>query len=141
MLGVLHTFTYDANGNIIFEKIGEGDNVEYKSYLYDSENRLVRYNDSALNTTIVYTYDARGNILKYTEYNYSAYTNDLPSPRATKTYGYGNTTWKDLATTIHGKAISYDAIGNPLNWKGGASLTWENGRQLKSVINGSKTVD
>ena len=131
LLGVEHTYYYDANGNITMEVIVDGNNTEYKSYLYDSQNRMTRYNDSALDLTIVYTYDNRGNILNYTRYEYSAYTNPVNESTADSyDYAYANATWKDLATTIMGESITSDAIGNPLRWQGHKRLTWANGRQL-----------
>ena len=47
------------------------------------------------------------------EYAYTTGTLDT----ATKTinYVYGDTNWKDKMASIDGKAISYDAIGNPLS--------------------------
>ena len=39
----------------------------------------------------------------------------LPSqPLDTITYGYNNTSWKDLLTLYDGQSIIYDAIGNPV---------------------------
>ncbi len=56
----------------------------------------------------------------------------------TVTYGYGNADWGDLLTSYGGKTITYDAVGNPLS-DGTWSYTWERGRRLKSMRNGSKT--
>ncbi len=62
------------------------------------------------------------------------------------TYTYGNADWKDQLTAINvtadgvttTKTITYDAIGNPLN-DGTWTYTWEHGRQLKQMTNGSVT--
>ena len=51
-----------------------------------------------------------------------------------KAYTYGNATWKDLLTGFDGKAIEYDAQGNPVKYLG-HTLTWEKGRQLKKFDN------
>ena len=40
------------------------------------------------------------------------------------TYGYASTGWKDLLTSFDGTAITYDAIGNPHNWRDGMTFTW-----------------
>lgn len=65
---------------------------------------------------------------------YSAGTNAVIENTAhIYNYSYENSTWKDLATSIKGYTITYDAIGNPLKWTDNRTLTWENGRQLKSV--------
>ena len=80
---------------------------------------------------MTYTYDAGGNILGKTEYTYT--TGELGSPTRTVVYGYTDSTWKDLLTSYDGTAITYDTIGNPLNWRGGMSFTWQNGRQLAGI--------
>ena len=36
---------------------------------------------------------------------------------------YTDPVWNDRVTKIGNTAISYDEIGNPLNWTDGASLT------------------
>lgn len=143
MLGVLHTYEYDANGNITSEIIGEGSNTESKTYYYDSHNRLIRYNDSELYITIIYTYDSRGNILNYTVYDYAAGNGSVDESTAyAYDYAYNNSTWKDLVTTIMGENITYDGIGNPTNWFGHRYFTWQNGRQLARVnTDGRSTVE
>ena len=66
------------------------------------------------------------------------------------TYSY-DTTWQDKLKSYNGQAITYDASGNPLNYRG-HTLTWEYGRQLAGYdditytynedgIRTSKTVD
>lgn len=52
-------------------------------------------------------------------------------------YSYTNTNWKDQLTNYNGKAITYDAIGNPLTYDGN-TYTWQNGRQLQKIVNTSK---
>ncbi len=47
--------------------------------------------------------------------------------------------WKDQAVTINGENIVYDVIGNPTQYRG-ATLTWENGRQLKSYTKDEQTL-
>ena len=46
--------------------------------------------------------------------------------------------WKDLLTSYNGNTITYDAIGNPLNWPGIANLSWSNGRRLTSMRRGRR---
>ena len=69
-------------------------------------------------------YDKGGNILSKTENG------------VTKTYSYGDSTWKDLLTAYNGNAITYDTIGNPLTYYDGKTFDWD-GRQLKSVGTGT----
>ena len=51
---------------------------------------------------------------------------------------YGSTVWRDLLTKHGSTAFTYDTIGNTLN-DGTWTYTWERGRQLKSMSNGTTT--
>ena len=51
----------------------------------------------------------------------------------TYTYTYGDANWKDKLTAYNGKAITYDAIGNPLTYDGW-TYTWKAGRMLHSLV-------
>ena len=57
------------------------------------------------------------------------------------TYGYANTSWLDRLTSFNGASITYDAIGNPLSYNNGSAytFTWQNGRDLASVVKGGVT--
>ena len=48
------------------------------------------------------------------------------------TYAYTNPDWKDQLSAYNGEEITYDAMGNPLNYRG-MTLTWRKGRQLESL--------
>ena len=120
-------YTYDANGNI--ETITQGGNQI--KYCYNELNEVIREDNQVLNKTIVYAYDAGGNITSKTEYAYTIET--LGTPTKTVSYSYGDTNWKDKLTSYDGKAITYDAIGNPLTYDGWI-YTWEEGRQLKTAV-------
>lgn len=80
--------------------------------------------------TTTYSYDQGGNILSKAEYDYI--TGPLGTPTKTYVYAYGDANWKDKLTSFDGKAITYDAIGNPLTYNG-YSYTWEQGRQLAGI--------
>ena len=58
-----------------------------------------------------------------------------PLPKNSHSYTYGNADWKDLLTACDGYTITYDAIGNPLNYYNGShwNFTWENGRNLAAA--------
>ncbi|HUS89046.1 MAG TPA: wall-associated protein, partial [Desulfosporosinus sp.] len=124
--GVGITYTYDANGNI--ETITN--NNQQTKYYYDELNEVIREDNQGQNKTITYTYDAGGNITQKVEYPYT--TGTLGTPTKTYNYTYGDTNWKDKLTSFDGKALTYDAIGNPLTYDGWA-YTWEEGRQLASM--------
>ena len=124
-----YVYAYDANGNIM--SITRG--ALSATYVYDDMNQLVRANDGFANLTTTYTYDLSGNILERNEYDYT--TGTLGTPTDTVPYTY-NTTWKDQLASYDGQAITYDAIGNPLTYRG-FTMTWQ-GKRL-STLSGNGT--
>ena len=102
------------------------------TYTYDLLGQLIRVNDPHANKTTVYDYDCGGNILFYREYAYT--TGELGTATKTVGYTYGDSNWKDKVTAIDGKAITYDAIGNPLTYDGW-TFGWKAGRLLTSMVN------
>lgn len=129
-------YTYDNNGNI--KTISKGNELK-QTYYYDSLGQLIRENDKEQNKTITYSYDIGGNILNKKEYEYTT-TDTLQEPLSTITYSYENTNWKDQLTKYNNKAITYDAIGNPLTYDGN-TYTWQNGRTLASVTNATNNIN
>lgn len=142
-------YSYDSLGNItkIYVKEYEEDSTtEYVeitlcSYTYDKAGQLTRENNALLEKTFVYAYDVGGNIVSKSEYEFTE-VSDLSALTPTDTIAYGyDGTWKDKLTSFDGTSISYDSMGNPLNYAVRnldgetieGSLTW-NGRQLSSVV-------
>ena len=109
-------YTYDAFGNIL--TITE-DGVLQHSYTYDARNQLV--GETSGTDSYVYSYDAGGNLVSVQK-----------NGEVIKSYTYGDASWKDLLTAFNGQSITYDAIGNPLSYRG-MTLSWEGGRRLASV--------
>ena len=125
-------YEYDGAGNIAV--ITENGEVKVR-YYYDGLNQLGLEQNAWTGKCYHYDYDDGGNIIKKQVYPYGSSASD-PSTQ-TYTYTYGDSEWKDLLTNYNGTAITYDGIGNPQNWAGSKkNLTWENGRQLKSLQNG-----
>ena len=64
------------------------------------------------------------------------------NPTDTQTYTYGQNNWGDLLNTVNGISLTYDAIGNPINYYNGESYTfsWTDGRRLSSASYGGKTL-
>lgn len=122
------SYTYDKNGNI--ETITDGG--KSIKYYYDELNELIREDNQVLNKTISYSYDLGGNITDKKEYAYTTGSITGLTPISTIVYNYGDNNWKDKLTSYNGKAITYDAIGNPLTYDG-YTYTWEMGRSLKSI--------
>ena len=136
-------YTYDDVGNIV----SVTHNGKVTAYSYDPLGQLIRVNDqddptSGTNgTTWTYEYDQGGNILSKKRYAYTEAA-DLSGATLleTDTFSYTDTNWRDKLTAYNGAAITYDAIGNPLN-DGTWAYTWINGRQLASMskLDGSLT--
>ena len=133
----IYGYTYDANGNIT--KITRRDKTVANStyepqqqFAYDELNQLIRADDLAKNRTEVYTYDNGGNILSTTVYPLTWGSLSGVTATDTTTYSYGDSNWKDKLTAYGDTPITYDAIGNPLTYRG-YTLTWQNGRQLASM--------
>ena len=106
-------YTYDAFGNIL--TITE-DGVLQHSYTYDARNQLV--GETSGTDSYVYSYDAGGNLVSVQK-----------NGEVIKSYTYGDASWKDLLTAFNGQSITYDAIGNPLSYRG-MTLSWAGGRRL-----------
>ena len=127
-----YSYTYDDNGNIT--EIKKNGTVT-QSYVYDTDNQLIRENNLDTNKTTVYTYDNSGNIESKSEYVFT--TGNLGTVTNTISYTY-DSTWKDKLTSYNGESISYDAIGNPTTYRG-ATTTWF-GRQMQSYSKGNTSV-
>ena len=133
--GVTYEYTYDVAGNITLIKKGTGNNlVRYRGYTYDALSQLTGetfYDANGTATkTVSYTYDGYGNITSRTEGgNEIAYT-----------YGTdADAGWSKLLTSYNGQSIDYDAIGNPISYRG-ATLSWGNGRELRGYVGGGNTI-
>ena len=125
-----YEYEYDNNGNITSIK---QDGKEAHRYKYDKKNQLTEEYDYVNNYYINYSLDGNGNIHSV---NTQALDRDgLPtgSPRG-NIYYYDDKQWCDKLTGVNGVGnITYDEIGNPLNYRDGMSFTWRNGRWLSTT--------
>lgn len=131
-------YVYDANGNITAERTwqpGENNPLREK-YTYDGKNQLIRHDSATQGKSFAYEYDAGGNILSKSEYDYT--TGELGTALHTVSYTYGDSSWGDLLTAYNGQAISYDAIGNPTSYLGW-SFDWT-GRSLTGATKDAQTL-
>ena len=117
-------YVYDANGNITAERTWHPDenNPLREKYAYDGKNQLIRHDSATQGKSFAYEYDAGGNILSKSEYDYT--TGELGAALNTVSYTYGDSSWGDLLTAYNGQAITYDAIGNPTSYLGW-NMTWQ----------------
>ena len=113
--------------------------VSYR-YAYDELSQLIREDDIKDGKTIIYTYDNAGNILSMRTYAI-ADEGVTPSGEYTeKIFGYNDAGNGDLLTSVDGNGITYDALGNPIQYYNGYILTWDAGRRLSSVTKPDGTV-
>ena len=112
--------------------------MQYK-YLYDDLGQLIREDNRPLGVSYVYTYDNAGNIKSKVKHAFT--TGNLGAAQGTSNFGYNNSNWRDLLTSVGGKYIDYDDIGNPTmiytdddGMMSGYTYQWE-GRELQSICN------
>ena len=136
-----YLYHYDANNNInrLYQNAENEDNkVLLEDYSYDALNQLENVNYYDRHERHEYTYDNGGNITEEKVYDTSGAT---PVLTTTNTYTYGDNSWGDLLTEYNGDTITYDGIGNPLNYRDGIFFTWGNGRQLQSYTKNNSTIN
>ncbi len=143
-------YSYNENGNGTLYNMTGGSDMEWwylntdepvrmgeTYYHYGTANQLVREDNEWLDKTFVWTYDDAGNIRTCEEYPYTSPEDAVSgTPAKTNTYTYGDSAWGDLLTAYNGVQWSYDQIGNLTN-DGTWTYTWQNGRELASMSNGS----
>ena len=132
-----YDYEYDVNGNItkITFTAPTGSSGSYvREYQYDHLNRITSTYDSKYGYRHEYEYDTNGNIISRNRY----YNNGI-EPDRIYTYDYDDTVWTDLLTAFCGDEITYDEIGNPLDYYNNTVFTWQNGRQLASITKHGKT--
>lgn len=128
-------YEYYRNGNIA--KVKENDTVKTE-YVYDEYGRLVWEYNYTLLRAYKYSYDNGGNITQKETYVISG-GNVASTPIQTDNYNYDtvvsnsgqNAAWHDQLKSYNGTAVTYDELGNPLNYLGKV-MTWQ-GRKLTSI--------
>ena len=121
----VYEYAYDAVGNIT--QIKKNGTV-YESYTYDDLGQLTLISRGGVDFYDHY-YDDNGNLL-------SVGNNGV----TIKSYTYGDSDWRDLLTEFNGQTITYDYIGNPLQYRDGFNFTWSNGRQLTGITKGTDNI-
>ena len=133
-----YSYGYDKAGNIrSVSKNGE----LLLQYWYDGLGQLTRVDDARQQKTFIYSYSDVGNLEYKAQASYTTTANLLGPPSNYVYYGYSDSEWPDLLTMYNGQSISYDMIGNPLSYRDGMTMSWQNGRQLASLQKGSSVVN
>ena len=124
-------YEYDALQNI--KKVTKNGTTAAE-YTYDNQSQLTNEKLPQSNLEYNYNYDTAGNIRSVAKTENGSTT--------TRSYTYGDSSWKDLLTAIDGHAFTYDEIGNPLKYYNGKdwTFTWVNGRKLNTAVSGSTIV-
>lgn len=123
---VNYEYTYDVNGNII--NIREN-GTTVATYGYDELNQLTFVSDRNTCLYTSFSYDNAGNITSVKEYRLSTASWSTLSLISEKNYAYSST-WEDELTEFDGDTITYDEIGNPLNYRDVMTFKWQNGCKL-----------
>ena len=120
-------YEYDSRGNIsfVYEEGNGGIIIPKNYYEYDNANQIITEIDFDKGLCAHYTYDAGGNITAKIYYDFSQLTFNITNREITTlgsevnriTYQYDNI-WKDRLTNYNGTPITYDYMGNPLNFVG-----------------------
>ena len=110
--GTQYSYEYDKSGNLTKIKKGA---ATLHTYTYDSLGQLTSWYNAATNETTVYEYFKGGNIASITKGD------------EVREFLYGI---NDQLTYYNEKFLTYDNVGNPLNYRDLIRLTWKNGRQM-----------
>ena len=125
-------YTYDLAGNLTC--IRENDKI-INDYSYDPHGRIVEETDYKNRINYLYEYDAAGNVIK----KITHILNKVEEIKEVESFEYNNNQWSNQLTgyeeTQIKNNITYDSIGNPINYIDGMVLSWNRGRFLKSISN------
>lgn len=130
-IGTLYwNYTYDENGNILSEDVLT-DMGYYQDYEYDEAGQLTWANGWIYGEAM--QYDTGGNIVLKELWadNYGVYEH--------LEFEYGDVNWPDKLTAVNGIPITYDEVGNPLNYND-TTYTWIAGRQLSTMVSENKSL-
>ena len=120
--GTQYSYEYDANNNLTAIK---KNGTTLHTYTYDSLGQLTSWYNAATDKTVRYGYYKGGNL------------KSIYDGEDTVSFVYNNGDGiADRLMVYDGQLLSYDDIGNPLNFRDGISMTWKNGRQLATLTNG-----
>ncbi|MFQ8600261.1 MAG: RHS repeat domain-containing protein [Oscillospiraceae bacterium] len=130
--GSKYTYVYDKLGRIT--RITETKDGIDKTidYTYDELSQLTREINEVTGQQVDYVYDLGGNIVSKT-------ITDLATNETTVVPYTYDSAWKDKMASFDGKAITYDAIGNPLTYDGD-NYAWTQGRKLQSITGNGKNI-
>ena len=130
-------YKYDEEGKIA--SISDDNEILY-SYEYDAHGRLIIQKDCINKECHEYIYNNTGNV--YADWKYPLDENNkiINSEGTVKYYEYDNTQWEDQLTAYNGEKITYDTVGNPIEYVNEMKFTWGRGKNLETVHKKEKEI-
>lgn len=119
-------YEYDNRGNVVFTYTEENNTIVPKEYYeYDDANQVITEINFENEISAHYTYNDGGNITAKIYYDFSDLVFNITNRSITSlgdeidriTYQY-DSVWKDRLINYDGVTITYDKMGNPLNYVG-----------------------
>lgn len=126
LLSYNRKYEYDNKGNIKYVYfLNDSTETPCEYYEYDEANQLVTEINFDNKLVARYTYNAGGNLIAKIYYSFNNLTFDKTNRKIISlgeetnriTYGY-DSVWTDRLISYNGTEISYDKMGNPLNFIG-----------------------
>lgn len=130
-------YTYNMAGNIIQIK---KDNELVRKFSYDPHGKLTEEINYENHRDDVYEYDNVGNISKKITYNLDSSGNKVMSTEESINFECNNEQWREQLTKYNNEMITYDELGNPINFIDGNTMTWSRGRLLEKISRADNTV-
>lgn len=128
------SYIYNEN-NQITSVMNDGEEV--LEYEYNSIGQLISEYDFVRQTVEKYSYDIYNNIERVEKYTYDGVMGEIID---IDEYMYQSEICTDRITQFNGVEISYDEIGNPLEYFGGKKFEWS-GRQLEKIRTSQGTTE
>lgn len=127
-------YVYNEQG--LLKDVWKNDELSCK-YEYNNVNELIREDSLLTGKTIRYYYDGGGNIQKVVSYPLAIdkETSRLTDGAVDARYCYDKT-FPDRLISFQGKQITYDEMGNPLDYWNGYQFSWTQGQRLENIANG-----
>ncbi len=129
-----YSYDYDKLNNVTKVKSDVG-NTYYK---YDKVDRLIREDNKGLNKTITYSYDANGNLVNRTTYDYTREDEILLDSTHVDNFYYNVSSNKDILRRVNDKDVTFDALGRLTSYDN-HTFVWNNESHLINFDNVSYT--
>lgn len=129
-----YSYDYDKLNNVTKVKSDVG-NTYYK---YDKVDRLIREDNKGLNKTITYSYDANGNLVNRTTYDYTREDEILLDSTHVDNFYYNVSSNKDILRKVNDKDVTFDTLGRLTSYDN-HTFVWNNESHLINFDNVSYT--